>query len=65
MSWTTEGMGQSWLPGEEGFHPLPRGNHSASIPRVPAPVRREAGELAAGRGKPSALTLAVCLSTLS
>jgi len=58
-------MGQSRLPGEEGFHPLPHGNHAASIPQVPALVCREASKLAAGKGKPSALTLAVHLSTLS
>lgn len=65
MSWTTKGMRQSWLPGEESFHPLPRGNCSASISQVPAPAHREASKPAAGGGKLPALTLALCLSTLS
>lgn len=48
MSWTTRGTRQSHISGEEGFHPLPHGNHHASIPWVPAPTHREASKLAAG-----------------
>lgn len=51
ISWTTKGMRQSQISGEEGFHPLPHGNHHASIPWVPAPTHREAGKLAAGGGE--------------
>lgn len=65
MPQTIKGIGQSWLPGEEDFHPLPHRNCSASVPQVPALAHREAGELVEGRGKPSTLILAGYLSTLS